>query len=441
MGNKFIFWNFCSVVLINLTSFYFPIDRYTPLNLQLLGVYFTFSCVCFLVVNRYLFTKLLVSIRSAVLLFLIVGMPFISIWYTPYASLRDIALIVFYFLLVMAVAVAVRARGWYPIWRIFEWALILNIAGVIISFFFPYQFLTAFSGDLHLYILGQGRAPGLFVNGNQSSKVIILLMIVWCAMPKGINSWQRYYLVVPFSFVAIVMTGSRSALLVFIVLISAVLIHHLFQKRGNANFKVWKIYFIFLPIFLPILLAVFLLGIRIISPFIADDYAKGDSLTARIQVFASGPKSIFEEVRKAADGRYLVTQPYIEGIADSPIIGHGMRSMFAERYTSGLELISHNTFVTLAYEFGLLYLILFISYFLSLFALPFRKLAESHFGQSLIPYFVSAVFLFFLTIGTGHELRPMWCVLGALLGLMALSPSRQIMMHAPSQMSIGYRRR
>ena len=62
-------------------------------------------------------------------------------------------------------------------------------------------------------------------------------------------------------------------------------------------------------------------------------------------------------------------------------------------------------------------------FLLFLLRLPFRQQAEAYFAQSLMLYFVVVVILFYMTIGTGHELRPIWIVLGGLVGLMVRPPA------------------
>lgn len=422
MTNSIIFKVFYVVVFFNLTSFYFPVATYTPISLKLQGGLFIFSCLSILFVCRMEVLRRLANWRIVVLSGLLIFFPLVSLLYTPYTSVRDIVLVVLYFLLVCSIVVVVQVKGWRPFWRVLEFALITNIVALIISYFFPNIFLNAFSGGTHLYILGQGRAPGLFVNGNQSAKVVILLVISWLAIPHGVRRNVRYVLVFASAFIAIAFTGSRSSLLVYAVVVSMAMAQVLFQSRGvRAN--TFKIYFIVMPMVLPILIGALLLVMKLLAPLLVDEYARGDSLGSRLEVFASGPVAIYENLIEAAQGRFNVSAHYAQKAMESPLMGHGIRSMFVERYTSGLELISHNTFITIMYEYGVLYAIVFIVWLLSLLFMPYRKTAERIFAQPLSFYFVSAVFLFFMTIGTGHELRPVWIICGALAGLMLQDPS------------------
>lgn len=422
MINNLIFKVFYVVVFFNLTSFYFPISTYTPISLKLQGALYILSCLSLLFVCRMEVRRWLANWRIITLAGLLIFFPLISLMYTPYTSLRDIVLVVFYFLLVCSIIVVVRVRGWKPFWRVLEFALFANIIALVISYFLPYLFLTAFSGGAHLYILGQGRAPGLFVNGNQSAKVVILLLISWLAIPHGVRRNIRYFVVFASAFLAIALTGSRSSLLVYAVIVSMAVAQVFLQSRGR-RVNVFKIYFLGIPLALPVLIGVLLLAVKFLAPLLVDQYARGDSLGSRLEVFASGPVAIYENAKEAAQGRFDVSAPYAEKAMEAPLMGHGIRSMFVERYRSDLRLISHNTFVTLMYEYGIPYAVFFAIWLFSFLLMPYRKIAGRIFAQPLAFYFVSAVLLFFMTIGTGHELRPFWIVGGALASLMLHDPS------------------
>lgn len=422
MISNYIFKAFYVVIFFNLTSLYYPIDTYTPMSLRFQGGLYILSCLSVLFVSRAIVINKLGNWRIIVLAGLLIIFPIISLFYTPYTSLRDIVLVVLYFLMVCSIVVVVQVRGWKPFWRMLEIALITNIVALIFSYFFPYLFLSSFSGGTHLYNLGQGRAPGLFVNGNQSAKVVILLMIAWLAMPFGVRRNVRYLLILSASFFAIALTGSRSSLLVFGVIVSLVIIQAVFRSRGGKG-NILAIYFLVVPLILPLLAGLLILLIKLLAPLLVDEYARGDSLSSRIEVFAAGPAAIYENFKEAAQGRSDVSAPYAEKAFEAPILGHGIRSMFVERYMSDLGLISHNTFVTLMYEFGIPYAIFFTFWFISLFFMPYRKTLERIIAQPISFYFVSVVFLFFMTIGTGHELRPIWIVGGALASLMLHDPT------------------
>ena len=423
MNSKYVFFLFYCTLFANLTSLYFPLSTHVGLPLQVQGVCYIMSCLLVLFVARDVAGRLFKNSWMIGLCLLVVVIPFFSVFYTPYAQLRDVALVVLFFLLVFATAVSVQVRGWNEIWRVIEITLAVNIFGLIFSFFQPYLFIQLFSGGAHEYVLGQGRAPGLFVNGNQSAKVITILTVAWLATPRSSSKRLRLPLVITASFVAIMMTGSRSSMLVYSFLTGVALIHYVFARPGR-KFNARKILLIIAPL-LPVVMAGFILALKLITPQLADEYSRGqDTLTSRLQTYAAGPVAIYEDLYEAAEGRFNVSAPYWYKAKEKPLIGHGVRSMFVMRHFSGLELISHNTFVTFAYEYGFPYMVVFLIFLLLLLRLPFRQQAEAYFAQSLMLYFVTVVILFYMTIGTGHELRPIWIVLGGLVGLMISPPPR-----------------
>lgn len=423
MNNKYVFFLFYCTLFANLTSLYFPLSTHVGLPLQVQGVCYIMSCLLVLFVARDVAGRIFKNPWMIGLCLLVVVIPFFSVFYTPYAQLRDVALVVLFFLLVFATAVSVQVRGWNEIWRLIEITLVVNILGLIFSFFQPYLFIQLFSGGAHEYVLGQGRAPGLFVNGNQSAKVLTILTVAWLAMPRNCGKRLRLFAMISFSFVAIAMTGSRSSLLVYSFLAAIALIHYFFARTGR-KFNVVKVFLLVGPLMLPVMLAGFILALKLITPYLADEHARGQSsLTARLQTYAEGPAAIYEDFVEAAEGRFNVSAPYWYGAKEKPFLGHGVRSMFVMRHFSGLELISHNTFVTFAYEYGFPYMVVFLMFLLFLLRLPFRQQAEAYFAQSLMLYFVVVVILFYMTIGTGHELRPIWIVLGGLVGLMVRPPA------------------
>lgn len=426
MNSKYIFFLFYCTLFANLTSLYFPLSTHLRLPLQLQGVCYIISCLLVLFFERNRALRLIQNFWMIGLFVLIVLIPFCSIFYTPHAQLREVALVVLFYALIFATAITVQTRGWYEMWRLLEITLIINIIALAVSFIFPFQFIALFSGGAHEYVLGQGRAPGLFVNGNQSAKVITILTVAWLAFPRSKIGIFRFYGIIFSAFCSIAMTGSRSSILVFSFLAAVSSIHFIFTRRGmKVNF--FKIYFVAIPILLPLFLIVFILVLKVITPFLSDEFTRynQDNLTSRLNKYTQGPAVIYEDLIEAASGRFNVSAPYWEAALKSPYIGHGVRSMFAMRYYSGLELISHNTFVTFAYEYGIPYMVIFFLFLIFLLKLPCRKNAENYFAQPLLKYFVFIVMLFYMTIGTGHELRPIWIVLGCILGLM-LSPPKHI---------------
>lgn len=423
MNNKYVFFLFYYTLFANLTSLYFPLSTHIGLPLQVQGVCYIMSCLLVLFVAGDVAGRIFKNPWMIGLCLLVLVIPIFSVFYTPNAELRDVALVVLFFLLVFATAVSVQVRGWNEMWHLLEIALIVNVLGLILSFFYPYLFILIFSGGAHEYVLGQGRAPGLFVNGNQSAKVITILTVAWLATPRSSSKRLRLPLIITASFVAIAMTGSRSSMLVYSFLAGVALIHYFFARPGR-KFNAPRILLIIAPL-LPVLLAGFILALKLITPQLADEYSRGkDNLTSRLQTYAAGPVAIYEDLIEAAEGRFNVSAPYWYKAKEKPFIGHGVRSMFVMRHFSGLELISHNTFVTFAYEYGFPYMVVFLMFLLLLLRLPFRQQAEAYFAQSLMLYFVPVVILFYMTIGIGHELRPIWVVLGGLLGLMIRPPAR-----------------
>lgn len=422
MNKKYIFYQFYVTLFINLTSFFYPISAQLGLPFQLQGALFLGSSLLVLVAASFESIKLFKNAWVVGLFLLIVCIPICTILYSPIVQLREVALPLLFFLLIFASIVSVQVRGWPEFWKILEFALIANIIGLIVSFFLPSQFLELFGGGKGEYTLGAGRAPGLFVNGNQSAKAITMLTIGWLAIPRCYLKFWRVSPLILATFIAIAMTGSRSGLLVYAFIAGTALIYHHFAKSGR-KFSAWKLYLVFVPILLPLVLGLFIIILNLLLPYLVDEYATNKySLTGRLQTYAQGPKAIYEDLSSAAENRWAVSVPYWDAAKDKPILGHGVRSIQYMRYMSGLELISHNTFVTFAYEYGIPYMIVFPIFILSFLRLPYRKKAEAYFSQPLMVYFISTVFLFYMTDGGGHELRPTWIVLGGIIGLMIRPP-------------------
>lgn len=423
MDKKYIYYLFYLTLLINLTAFYFPLSERLGVPLQLQGAFFIFSSALVLFVGSMKALEFVKKVWMVGLFLLVFCCPFISFFYSPVIQLREVALPILFFLLIFATLVSVQVRGWPEVWRVLEIAIIFNIAGIFLSFFFPQQFISTFSAGKGDYVLGAGRAAGFFLNGNQSSKALVVMTIAWLAIPRAHLRFWRVSPVLFVSFIAILMTGSRSGLLVYSCIAGSASIYQYFAKSGR-KFNPWKIYFIYMPLLLPLIFGFFIVTLMALKPFLSDDYARNsESLTGRLETYSQGPHAIYKDVKEAANSRWMVSKPYWDAAFDKPFFGHGVRAQHYMRYVSGLELISHNTYVTFAYEYGFIYMVIFPLFMLSFLRLPYRQDAESYFAQPLMVYFLSAILLLYMTDGAGHELRPTWIVLGALLGLMFRPPA------------------
>lgn len=423
MSTKYIFYLFYLTLLFNLTAFYNMLSERLGIPLQLQGAFFILTGMLVLAAASVRTQQLFKNVWVVGLFLMVVCFPSFTFFYSPLAQLREVALPLMFFVLVLATLVSVQVRGWPEVWRVLEIAILLNIVGIFISFVFPQQFLTVFSVGKGDYTLGAGRAAGFFLNGNQSAKALTMMTIGWLAVPRVYRRFWRISPILLASFIAILMTGSRSGLLVYAFIAGSASIYQYFAKSGR-KFSPWKLYFIYLPLLLPVMLGLFIVALNLAKPYLSDEYARSDmSLTGRLDTYAQGPAAIYDNIIEAAEGRWYVSKPYWDAAFDRPLIGHGVRAQQYMRYMSGLELISHNTYVTFAYEYGFPYMVIFPLFIISFLWLPHRKDAEAHFAQPLMVYFVSAVLLFYLTDGAGHELRPTWIVLGVLLSLMLRPPA------------------
>lgn len=339
-------------------------------------------------------------------------------------NLRQVGLQLFYILMLLSASTYVLQFGWNAMRKLAGISLLIGIAGLFASLAIP-GFVTSVA-NIKLeagrsYIEGGGRAFGLFLNPNQTARNLLLVFILWMIHPY--KRWQFYTPLIwsVLLFGSLIATGSRGTIGLAVIVLT-IFLQQAFarppQVRHSAN-PVQIIALSMLALVVPLLLAGVL---REVGSRLIEDVDRRSSLSSRLYYMSQLDDSTLANLEDAIRNRIDVTAPYYDESLSRPIIGHGIAGMSTWRYLANLPLQSHNSFVSLAFNYGYPYLFAMGLLFFFLFFQPFRKIAEDHFGVSFVLLFVLCLGGIAMVQGTIFNNRPVYVVVGAILALVSHPP-------------------
>lgn len=215
--------------------------------------------------------------------------------------------------------------------------LVILLISVVINI---YDFVTM---DKNQFCKIIGRAAGLYKDPNNCGIVMIFGFI----LSIGIVPKSFRMLFTSFVLVGIMLTQSRGAILVFLLVVLILMAQDEYSRKYIASFLVG--------------LSLFgLVGISLLSE---DSKSTVYRFTENASTILDRFENLQSSSSKSRDNRLIVFQHYVSLWADSPLIGMGLGAAQYNKMREGTNhfISSHNQFLDLMVDFGLIGFFLLIS--------------------------------------------------------------------------------
>lgn len=413
---------YLSAAFLVLTNLFVFFSAWTGVSLTFLGGGLALGTGAFLFLERQTASDLLRKTETKWVIVILLVWPLLYALYTMRLGVtlkREIVLQVFYVVLVLATMVYIRRSGFLSFRRLIIVSFWVSVLGIVLDLFFPGVFYRlAADGEEVVGKLAFGRAGGFFLNPNNAGRFLILMYLFILMNPRRV-SIIRFTGLSTVLMLTVLLTGSRSSLLICGAAIIAVLIVKYSTSRRLGRFQVS----------VPRLVgSISLLGLLSIGSIflvvkganvILEKTEAGMRMSAasRYDMFTTGMEGFVDTFLAEAGGRFETVTPYLERFRDSYLIGNGMAGMRIYKERNGISLVPHNTFFLLAFDYGILYpIVLTALAVLYCFGRTIRR-AEFVTGLAFSPIFMAVLLLISFTYDALFSTRGMYIVFGALLAL------------------------
>lgn len=410
-------------MFLNLTGLFAFIPGWTGLPLSFIGAGMLLLNLAYLMTQMQVVSSIFRSgvTWSLMILFLIwpissAMMPMV----TGHLLIREIVLQIFYFTSVLGSAVLTLRVGFEGFRKLILVGYLVSLFGVWLQAAMPSVFnsiaiVSDFSGEEFAY----GRIGGFFINPNVAARFIILFFIIVMMSARKLSSLWIFSFSVA-TFLTVMITASRSSLLIAAVVIACVIIQRfgLPYIRGRMKINFLRIISSFTAIFL--LAAGSLFIIITASNFVLNKTTLGSRATKssqRYELFADGVDGFVYTMKQEMLGRWYTVEPYVPAFEESWILGRGLAGTRIYMRQNLLELIPHNTLFVAWLDYGVFYIIFaFGSFFYVLFNRRMR-IAEKHMGLFFMPIIFIACMGIMFTYDGFLAQRGLYVLIGGLFAL------------------------
>ena len=358
------FTNFCSIVL-------FKVDTYS------LGVIITgLAIAVFFMRNMAIFA---VGMRSSFFnlsLVLFILYPLFAFVYAPYKDPMELCKHVFFSMLMLYTMLLILKGDSDQVGKLCLWALIITAIGGLLSVYAPQYFnefainrISRDSGKTlegYEYTMSWGRAYGFQFQPNAFAIALMLFMFgfIYLFHTKSVIS---KIMTIFFCGFVMILSGSRSGLILYMVICCLFLCHSYFNgvylKNGRVENGIRTIV-IFLISGILALTAFFVLKpILFPNEQVYTFIGAKTPLTRMINFFSSDTAQDFSMV-----SRFSIQLEYLKYVLNCglpALIGSGYDSVRYFVISGKFELVPHNMFVHMLVEYGVFFIVVFISLFAS----------------------------------------------------------------------------
>lgn len=356
------------------------------------------------------------------LLVLFFGWPVIGAIYpilNGYSLTREVVLQAFYFTTLLGSAVYVLRVSYARARLLVCICFWVSIFGLFAQFILPSFFMSVAplaegSGEAFAY----GRAAGFFVNPNVAGRFVILLYLVVMLSSKKLRAFE-ILIVTTVAFAGILLTASRSSLLIALVAFVYVVGHKLAVPyiRGRLSFNPGRIFIGGVGIAVVVGMAVFVLPIA--SKYVLENTDVGATKNAsqRFDFFTHGISGFIERVEEEALLRWYTVEPYVEGFKESWLFGKGLAGYRIYKQEHYLALTPHNTIFAMWMNYGVFYVIFGFTCYLAMALSPRMRLIENHLKMIFSPImFIVLIGIMFTYDGLFAQ-RGLYIMIGIFLAL------------------------
>ena len=409
-------------VFLNLTNLFVFIPAWLGLSLRALGGAMLLVNLAYLFSERSVVVSLMRHKLTWGLLVLFLVWPLLGAIYpmfNGYSMKREIVLQIFYITTLLGSAVYVLLGSYARARLLVYVCFCVSILGIAAQVFLPGFFMSVAvmaenSGEAFSF----GRAAGFFVNPTVAGRFVILLYLVLMLSPKKLRALE-ILAVTTVAFVAVLLTASRSSLLIALVLFAYVIGHQVAVPyiRGRLSFSPGRLFLGGAGIAVVIGLAVLVLPIA--SKFILEktDVGATKDASQRFDFFAYGFGGFIERVEEEAEKRWYTVEPYVDGFKENWLFGKGLAGYRIYMKENYLALTPHNTVFAMWMNYGVFYVIFGLTVYLAVALSSRMRVVENHLKMIFSPImFIVLVGIMFTYDGLFAQ-RGLYIMIGMFLAL------------------------
>lgn len=349
-----------SIVFLNLTNLYTFVAGIAGISFQLTGAMMLFVLGGYTAMNFNVLLRL-ISIRPYlffIILFFVI--PLVSLVYAPYVNLRYVAYLLNFVFIFISASIWISKEGWQWFARLIFISWCVCVLGILLSYFVPDVFRSvallqegargggSIFRDVEIAEARDARAFGFYMQCNRAAFITVVhLMMI---LPTLFYSRPLLrILTLAISLFAILLTGSRGGFLIFGFYLCCVLLSEL--KNGVVLRGRITSGFVMVPRYA--VLGVLALSLGVSAMMVSVESSKGVNAIGRIFDTLLGREvNILQDV--SVQARFAGHSAYVERIIERPLWGRGFMSTEWGMYYGLIPLMSHNNFLEVAYQYGLL---------------------------------------------------------------------------------------
>ncbi|HAW18862.1 MAG TPA: hypothetical protein DCX14_01650 [Flavobacteriales bacterium] len=280
--------------------------------------------------------------------------------------------------------------------------------------FYSVAVLVKGSGEVFSY----GRAAGFYVNPNVAGRFVILMYLVLVLSPKKLGAFEISALTAV-SFAGVLLTASRSSLLIALIAFVYVVGHQLAipYVRGRLSFNPGRIFLGSFGVAVVIILTVITLPIA--SKYVLEntDVGMKKDASQRFEIFANGFSGFVERVEEEALLRWYTVEPYVDGFKESWLFGRGLAGYRIYMQENNLALTPHNTIFAMWMNYGVFYVLFGVTFTLMLALGPRMRVVENHLKMIFSPIVLIVLIGIMFTYDALLAQRGLYMLIGIFLAL------------------------
>jgi len=293
----------------------------------------TIVCSVYIAIFGRISTR--VSLPSLYTVLAVLCLPATTLLYAPSVSFRDLLLQLHYFLLFLGALIFFQRNG-QRFQLIFVIALLVSVAGVFASIFWPALFLkmAAAASARYDYL---GRGSGFFLQPNLMAYNLTLIMLMLYLWTDRERVKLFLYMTLIYA-VAVFLTGSRGGMVAAGTFILGV---YFFGKK----FKGGRSLILGILIFLSVIIAASLL------------ISLSGGLNLDVNYYVERIGSMFSESIEqdgSVEHRIAFQSEFLKRIMERPVFGYGLGAVSRMLDNNQLIGAAHNQFLDVAVEYGVL---------------------------------------------------------------------------------------
>lgn len=413
---------FVANILLNLTNLFVFIPTWLGLSLSFVGGLGLIVNCCYLASERAILSTLLHSRLIWFILLLLLLWPITASLYPMFNGVglaREVVLQLFYTTTLLGTVVFTLKRGFERFRDVFFFSFVVTLIGLCLQAFLPSAFVKVASlSDGVAEVFAFGRVGGFFVNPNVAARFIIFFYIILMMTSKKLSNLQ-VLLVTLLAFGAVMLTVSRSSLVIMFVTVLLVL-----GQRFGAPYIKGRMAINPVRLLLGLSLVIVAAFMAITALIIASNYILNETnlgsrsgTAKRFELMSGGVDGFKYVIEEEIRGRWYTVEPYIDGFKESWFLGSGLAGHRIYMVKHFIPLVPHNTIFCAWFDYGILYILSGCICFGIVAFSPRMRFAESYLGLFFMPIMFIVCMSIMFTYDALFAQRGFYVMVGGIVAL------------------------